>query len=635
MHRAYIGCTWQSVNGPRRELKPRAAASRQPRFFPCACLFSIFAAITSTQAAWAGIGGGALPPILTEIDVTTVYTCSEERTFYIDGSNFLDGATVRLTKAGESDLIGGEILVITRAHDNAKQVRCQFFFPPGTAAGFWSVVVTNPDTQSDTLPDALEVIDDCPRGAVGDLYVCNTREDNILQYNVTNGELVCIFTDDLPPDTNIFDYQPVDLAWAPNGHLWVVTAAEFAVGPDAVVEYNGQTGEYIRYIVPPDSPEFSDPTFVLQTLSTGGPNGLLCLTQVRAENNSVHGLNPVTLSLEVAISAEDMPPMRSPRVGRFASNGKYLLLGAAQVSAIPTFREYDPEEIPFQFLSNNIIESGARKVGVIETLNGAGYLLSDIDGERNRVERYDIATGNISIVIPRSTCPESYVQSTCTADPCYWEGFLNSPNDLAYGPNGNLFICSFSAPVAADADWRDLANQCRFGMGAVLEFDPNTYEQIRVIGKAGTQIFKFGVGGPDHLYNPTALEFKPLPGDWGSSGSAFQGNWQIDEDDLDRFAVALADNRLTLGNTAPLFLAANLQSFDMDLNNEVSCGDWPAFAVAFETSRGYVPELPLPELPLFVDELLGNNIAPCLSDCNNDGIVDGRDIEPYLQALLN
>ncbi|MCG8403601.1 MAG: hypothetical protein MI923_00240, partial [Phycisphaerales bacterium] len=251
--------------------------------------------------AAARAGTGALPPVLNGMDVATVYTCAETRLFYIDGINLQEGATVRLTKTGETDLVGSEVLVITPAHENGKQVRCTFFFPPGTAAGFWSVVVTNPDAQVGTLVDVLEVIDDCPRGAVGDLYVCNSTQDNILQYDGMNGELVCIFADELPPGIDLFDFQPTDLAWAPNGHLWVSTTEPFAVGPDAVVEYDGETGEYLRYVVPPDSPEFLDPTFVLHTLSTGGPNGMLCLAQVKSEGNVVHGWHPDTPGLSVVV----------------------------------------------------------------------------------------------------------------------------------------------------------------------------------------------------------------------------------------------------------------------------------------------------------------------------------------------
>ena len=577
--------------------------------------------------AAARAGTGALPPVLNGMDVATVYTCAETRLFYIDGLNLQEGATVRLTKTGEPDLVGSEVLVITPAHENGKQVRCTFFFPPGTAAGFWSVVVTNPDAQVGTLVDALEVIDDCPRGAVGDLYVCNTTQDNILQYDGMNGELVCIFADELPPGIDLFDFQPTDLLWAPNGHLWVATAEPFTVGPDAVVEYDGETGAYIRYVVPPNTPELLDPTFALQTLSTGGPNGMLCLAQGKTEENVVHGWHPDTPGLSEAVD-DATPSMRSPRVGRFASNGKYLLLGAAQMSPRPTFREYDPGTVPFQALQNNIVEAAAIKLGVIETPDGSAYLLSDVGGDRNRIERYDIATGTVSVAVPKSPCPNSYIQSTCQADPCYWEGYMNSPNDLAYGPNGNLYVCAFSTPVAVDVVWRDLASQCKFDMGAVVEFDRDTYEQVRVIGKAGTQAFELSFGDPERLHNPSAIEFKPMPGDWGNSGAAFQGDWVVDEQDLIRFVQAVEDT--AEAHTT----AANLLSFDLDRDGEVACADWPAFATAFEASSGYAPNPPLPELPVFVNALLGDEGAACFADCNDDGMVDGRDIEPYLQAVL-
>ncbi|MCG8405758.1 MAG: hypothetical protein MI923_11220, partial [Phycisphaerales bacterium] len=517
-------------------------------------------------------------------------------------------------------------LVITRAHDNAKQVRCQFFFPPGTAAGFWSVVVTNPDTQSDTLPDALEVIDDCPRGAVGDLYVCNSGRRNILQYNGITGDFVCVFAWERPPEIGLVHYNLTDLAWAPNGNLWAVTGSGIPSGPDAVIEFDGETGAYLGYVVPPNTSELQDPTLVLQSLSSGGPNGILCLTEVKAENNKIHGLDPVTFDLEVVIP-DASPPMRSPRFGRFTSNGKYLLLGAAQLSEVPTFREYDPNTVPFQLLQNNLVETAARKVGVIETPDGFSYLLSDIDFTRNRVEKYEIATGNVSVVIPRSSCLDSFDQSTCTADPCYWGGFVNSPNDLAYGPNGNLYVCSFSTPVATNVVWAE-HGPCAFDMGAVFEIDPNTYEQIRIIGLSGTQVWP-SVGDREHLHGPSAIEFKPLPGDWGNSGAAFQGDWMVNENDLNRFVAAVD------GTAENHTHAANLLSFDLDRDGVVACADWPAFAAAFEASSGFVPEPPLPELQVFINALLGDEGAACFSDCNDDDVVDGRDIGPYVQAFVN
>ncbi len=71
---------------------------------------------------------------------------------------------------------------------------------------------------------------------------------------------------------------------------------------------------------------------------------------------------------------------------------------------------------------------------------------------------------------------------------------------------------------------------------------------------------------------------EPLPGDWGSSASAFQGDWVVDADDFARFAAAL-------DGTAPAWTtAANLQSFDADHDNDLDLADFAEFQVAFGTS---------------------------------------------------
>ena len=462
------------------------------------------------------------------------------------------------------------------------------------------------------------------RGDVGDLYVCNLREGNILQYHGLTGEFVCIFAE-RPPDMGSNDFNPLDLAWV-DGHLWVVSDGANPFEGGAVVEYDGQTGDFLGYVVPPDAGAAA------ASLTLGGPNGDMYLTVRTPNGRLVRRYDRVTREYQ-GVALDPGPSMR-PNTGRFASHGNYLLLGKANLSPAPVLQEYEPApDGTLMFKRTLHVESFADKYNLIETPDG-GYLITDL--LHSRVDRCDIDTGLfLDVFLPRSPCLDLGPQlpPQCdAADPCYWDA-MNVPVDLAYGPDGRLYVSSEQTAVPTDASWMEFS-LCKWNLGAVHVFDPQTGEQVQVIGKNGIQSFAV-VGDPEHLYKPQGIEFKPLPGDWGASGAAYQGDWNVDEADLARFLVALEDNRRTVGSESSLFLAANLLSFDFDRNGAIDCADWPPFAAAFEASRGYAPSPPLPETSVFIDALLGDESAVCVSDCNADGTVDGQDIASYLAAVLD
>jgi len=66
------------------------------------------------------------------------------------GSGFLDGATVRLVRAGFTDVVGSFTSLRARVLSTSFDLR-------GVAAGTWGVVVENPDASSATLPNAFTV----------------------------------------------------------------------------------------------------------------------------------------------------------------------------------------------------------------------------------------------------------------------------------------------------------------------------------------------------------------------------------------------------------------------------------------------------------------------------------------------
>jgi hypothetical protein len=69
----------------------------------------------------------------------------------LTGSNFQSGATVKLTKSGQSDINGTNVTVVSTS-----KITCDFDLN-GVATGGWNVVVTNPDAQSGARPNGFTV----------------------------------------------------------------------------------------------------------------------------------------------------------------------------------------------------------------------------------------------------------------------------------------------------------------------------------------------------------------------------------------------------------------------------------------------------------------------------------------------
>lgn len=70
----------------------------------------------------------------------------------IHGSGFVEGATVKLVKAGQPDIVGDPVSVA----ENGQTITTTFDLT-GKARGPWDVVVTNPDGTSATLPKGFTI----------------------------------------------------------------------------------------------------------------------------------------------------------------------------------------------------------------------------------------------------------------------------------------------------------------------------------------------------------------------------------------------------------------------------------------------------------------------------------------------
>jgi hypothetical protein len=96
-------------------------------------------------------------PSISNIDPRSTWNIGS-LTASITGSNFLDGAGVRLSMAGQSDI---EATVVTV--DSSTRISATLDIA-GAPVGDWDVVVRNPDGQEAVLEDAFAVTTPCGEG---------------------------------------------------------------------------------------------------------------------------------------------------------------------------------------------------------------------------------------------------------------------------------------------------------------------------------------------------------------------------------------------------------------------------------------------------------------------------------------
>jgi len=95
---------------------------------------------------------GQIPaPAIAGITPNSGYTGSAVQITDLAGTGFQNGATVRLTRSGQPDIVATGVSVVS-----SSRIACTLDLT-GKQAGAWNVVVTNPDGQSATLPQGFTV----------------------------------------------------------------------------------------------------------------------------------------------------------------------------------------------------------------------------------------------------------------------------------------------------------------------------------------------------------------------------------------------------------------------------------------------------------------------------------------------
>ena len=132
---------------------------------------------SATLPAALTVVADCLPPVVTRITPDQVDNCfhgfhssadidnGQVHSYEITGHGFQDGATVRLSLAGETDVEATNVEVAS-----STLIIADFFDMGNLTGGAWDVTVTNPDAQSGTLAAGLlyDHRDDCPHGEAYD-----------------------------------------------------------------------------------------------------------------------------------------------------------------------------------------------------------------------------------------------------------------------------------------------------------------------------------------------------------------------------------------------------------------------------------------------------------------------------------
>ena len=552
----------QTTHRERSEPAPSVPTSdfRLPTWPASLCSF-LCAAVLATPVF-------AATPILTDFSLTHSYTCGP-RYFRLHGADIEWDVTIKLVQAGQPDILATYIANYIAAGDPvADYVTGRFDLSDGTAGGFWSVTVINPGGESATMADVLEVVPDCPRGAAGDLYVCNSKMNNIVQYDGLTHKFVCIFTGAttwLETSETELD-RPERLAWAPNGEL-LVTSLPVGSPGGVVISYDGSTGDFLGYVLPPPADANRQP----RGLTFGGPDGNLYLQSAGDANDVISKQYRFDYASSTWAFVSDTPglvmtpPMVKPYEARWASNGNLLVIGDTLGSPVPTLREYEYNAGSGSYEAIAEVVDTGEKFGIVESPDGLFYDI--VESNWHRVDRYStnplVFSGTL---VPVAAC----MDLPANPPPCAFEA-MRSPFDLVYAPNGPLLVTARSTVVPDPTPGFGF-----FRAGAIHEFDPATGGQLSIIGKLDF----FDTKSPDveRLWRPFGMAFKPMPSDYASARGTFSGDWVVDLAD----GAKLAENLLGPGlqPTNPHALL----SFDNDRDGDMDLADFAAFQRAFGSS---------------------------------------------------
>ncbi len=145
-----------------------------------------------------------------------------------------------------------------------------------------------------------------------------------------------------------------------------------------------------------------------------------------------------------------------------------------------------------------------------------------------------------------------------------------------------------------------------------------------------------------------AVSYSCIQGGWGGAGNIDDDPLFVDPDGPDNDPGTWADNDYHLSVGSPCIEAGDPdfvpQPDETDMDAEPRIMGCRVDMGADEFTAGELHSgdmdaggtVDLPDVPLFISALLdqGSEVDECVADTNGDGAADGRDIQPFVNALL-
>ncbi|MFC1637554.1 hypothetical protein ACFL1W_00890 [Candidatus Margulisiibacteriota bacterium] len=112
---------------------------------------SISSASYSMREGWLPTSFAPLAMLVTGMTPSSGYNTGTIDITSIEGTGFLAGATVTLSRTGEADIVATNVVVSSNS-----LISCTFDLT-GLRTGLWDLTVTNTNSQTDTLPSAFNM----------------------------------------------------------------------------------------------------------------------------------------------------------------------------------------------------------------------------------------------------------------------------------------------------------------------------------------------------------------------------------------------------------------------------------------------------------------------------------------------
>ncbi len=417
------------------------------------------------------------------LDVTGVVppeaaNCGPVAELEITGAGFSAGATVGLFRPGEPVITGANVDV-----QSPDSLVAEFDLT-GAATGPWIVQVTNPDSSSDVLSDALAVTP-CPTPTIS--AVSHPRALNcgrLVEATISGTDFVTGTTVRLTrpgePDVEarLVDVQSSDRLVA---GFYIVPVVEPGAWDVVVQNTPGGDTASATLEVSPCPPDIKDGNLYAVTVTSAGG--------VVSEFDATTGDH-----LGLLLAAGDAGNSSDPKIA-FGPNGNVFVVNRAP--QLPgSIVELDPHTgelidvwAPTMWRISDFAFGGPHDNLFVATLSD-GLLSDDVPGV---VREFDGRTGeplgifavhtarirsmvwtpNGNLVVGRG---ESTQFDGLTGDPLGPFGDLGGGYDMELGPNGNLFVADGGGTGSGQ-------------VGDVVEFDGNTGEFIRIVASVPNSAF--------------------------------------------------------------------------------------------------------------------------------------------------